>query len=51
MTWLAYGLMALGAYRVIRRTVIIARTLYSDLHAKPTPWLGGPMGRGPLNGH
>lgn len=51
MTTLIYVLAALGAYRVIRRVVIIASVIRSDLKSKPVPWLGGPMGRGPLNGH
>lgn len=51
MMWLVYILAAIGGYRVARRTFIIVSIFRSDLKSKPTPWLGGPMGRGPLNGH
>jgi len=41
-----YALAALGAYRVVRRAVIVAVTLWGDIRSKPTPWLGLPWGPG-----
>jgi hypothetical protein len=44
MTYLIYGLAFVGACTVARWTGAAIRTLHSDLHSKPTPWLGLPWG-------
>jgi len=41
MTIALYALAALGAYRVIRRTVIVVRWLPTAFD-NTGPWLGGP---------
>lgn len=46
-----YLLAAIGAGWLISLHVKAWRQFRKDLKSKPTPWLGGPMGRGPLNGH
>jgi hypothetical protein len=44
MIYLVYALAALGAYGVIRRTVIVVYSIRKDLRSRPTPWLGLPWG-------
>lgn len=39
-----YALAALGAYRAVRRTIIIIHWFWKTRNDKPTPWLGGPRG-------
>jgi len=39
-----YVLAFIGACTVARWVGTAIRTLHSDLHSKPTPWLGLPWG-------
>lgn len=39
---LIYALAALGAYRVLRRAVIIVRVIWKDRNAPRVPWMGLP---------
>lgn len=39
MTVIVYALAALGAYRIIRRAIIVACSVREDMRSKPTPWL------------